>query len=472
LTLDLADLTGLELTEGYRSLRFTPMDALEACLDRIERCNPLFNAVVTLDVEGARQAAANSTRRWREGTVLSGLDGVPITIKDNLLVEGLRATWGSRLYQSFIADHDELPVARVREAGLVMVGKSNVPEFTLQGYTDNLLFGPTRNPWNAELTPGGSSGGAVAAVASGMSPLALCTDGGGSIRRPASHCGLIGHKPTVGRVARANGFPAILHDFEVVGPITRSVDDASALMEILAGPDAPDPRSLCWGEWQIRPDAGRRARIRFIPAFHDAPVDHEIASSVASAAAALGDLGHEVQEGPCPFELEMVAAVFSAISQAGLGWLLRERMDELPACTDAIRAIAAAGFKLPATDYVDALVCADEMRRRFAQLFRDWDILLTPATAALPWPAQESHPTQIEGEPVGPRGHAVFTAFANIAGLPGLAVPSAPSRRGLPVGFQLIGLHGHDELLFTVAAQYLGRFPWHKRRPPLPRQKP
>jgi aspartyl-tRNA(Asn)/glutamyl-tRNA(Gln) amidotransferase subunit A len=465
LILDLADLTGLELTEGFRSLRFTPMDALEACLVRIERCNPLFNAVITLDAEGARQSAAESTRRWQEGTVLSGLDGVPITIKDNLLVEGLRATWGSKLYQTFIADHDELPVARVREAGLVIVGKTNVPEFTLQGYTDNLLFGPARNPWSVELTPGGSSGGAAAAVASGMAPLALCTDGGGSIRRPASHCGLIGHKPTVGRVARANGFPAILYDFEVVGPIARTLDDANALMEILAGPDPLDPSSLCWGEWQFRPDPGRRTRIRFIPAFRDAPVEHDIASSVAAAAEALRDLGHELDEGQCPFELEMVAHSFSAISQVGLGWLLRERMDELPNCTDAIRAMAAAGFKFPATEYVDALMCADEMKRHFAWLLRDWDILLTPATAALPWPAQESHPTVIAGEPVGPRGHAVFTAFANIAGLPGLAVPSAPSKEGLPIGFQLIGRRGHDEQLFTVASQYLGRFPWHKQRP-------
>jgi aspartyl-tRNA(Asn)/glutamyl-tRNA(Gln) amidotransferase subunit A len=468
LTLNFADLTALELAEGYRSLRFTPVDALEASLARIEQYNPLFNAVVTLDAPGARHAAAESTRRWKNRRELSRLDGVPITIKDNLLVQGLRATWGSKLYETFVPDHDELPVARVRTAGLVIVGKTNVPEFTLQGYTDNLLFGPTRNPWNAELTPGGSSGGAAAAVASGMSALALCTDGGGSIRRPASHCGLIGHKPTAGRVARANGFPVILHDFEVVGPITRSLADASALMEILSAADRLDPRSLCWGDWRSPEESGRRARIMFIPAFRDAPVDPEIATSVAEAAAVLTNIGHEVREGPCPFNLETVAAVFSVISQAGLAWLLQQRSDQLQRSTDNIRTMAEAGFRLSAADYVTSLMHTDELKRQLAQLFNDCDMLLTPAAAALPWPAQQSHPTHIAGEPVDPRGHAVFTAFANIAGLPGLAVPSAPSQRELPIGFQLIGQHGHDELLFKVAAQYLERSPWHVQRAPLP----
>src|SRR4029079_1523772 len=158
----------------------------EATLARIEDVNPHLNAIVTLDLAGARAAADASTRRWRNGEPLGPLDGVPVTIKDSIWVRGLRTTWGSSLYADFIPDSDEAPVARLREAGAVILGKTNVPQFTLQGYTDNCLFGPTRNPWDLALTPGGSSGGAVAAVASGMGPLALGTDGGGSIRRPSA----------------------------------------------------------------------------------------------------------------------------------------------------------------------------------------------------------------------------------------------------------------------------------------------
>ena len=149
---------------------------------------------------------SESEARWRAGTPLSQLDGVPITVKDNMVVRGMRSTWGSALYSEFMPDADELPVARLRAAGAVIFGKTNCPEFTVQGYTDNLLFGPTRNPWNLALTPGGSSGGAVAAVSAGLCPIALATDGGGSIRRPASYTGLVGLKPSRGRVARAEGF--------------------------------------------------------------------------------------------------------------------------------------------------------------------------------------------------------------------------------------------------------------------------
>ena len=184
---------------------------------------------------------------------------MPLTVKDNIHVGGLRATWGSRLFADHVAAEDELAVARVRGQGAVIIGKTNCPEFTLQGYTDNLLFGPTRNPWNSRLTPGGSSGGAVAAVASGLAPLALATDGGGSIRRPASHTGLVGLKPSIGRVARVGGFPAILHDMEVIGPIARTTADAALLLSAIAGPDPRDRASLAFAREFAEADDARPA---------------------------------------------------------------------------------------------------------------------------------------------------------------------------------------------------------------------
>ena len=234
---DLWTLSATELARAYRDGTATPVDALAAILSRIDKVNPAVNAIVTLDRDGALMQARASTERLRAGASLGPLDGIPVTVKDSIFVQGLRATWGSRLYADHIPDFDEPPVDKLRAGGAVILGKTNVPEFTSQGYTDNALFGPTRNPYDLALTPGGSSGGAVAAVAPGMGPIAFGTDGGGSIRRPAAHTGLAGFKPSRGMVPRRHGFPAILHDLEVIGPIARNVDDLLLAMDVTGGPD-------------------------------------------------------------------------------------------------------------------------------------------------------------------------------------------------------------------------------------------
>lgn len=462
---ELLKVSALELSASFRALAVTPRDALEASFARIAACNPQLNAIITLDLDGARDAARASEERWRAGRPLSPLDGVPITIKDNLLVRGLRATWGSRIYEDYIPAHDELPVGRLRAAGLVIIGKTNVPEFTLQGYTNNLLFGPTRNPWNPDLTPGGSSGGAVVSVASSMVPVALGTDGGGSIRRPASHTGLVGLKPTTARVARGDGFPAILHDLEVVGPIARDVADVSALMEILAGPDERDRASLAYQAWSQGDKVPRPLRILYVPKFGDAPVDPEITDSVREAAAALGELGHEVREGDTPFDLDRTTNAFTLIAGAGLAWLMRNCLDRASSLTTSIQSMLESAQKLSAADYVEILVAAAELKRALIDGFKQFDVLLTPAAAALPWPAEDIHPKTIAGQSVGPRGHAIFTGFANLAGCPGLALPCSPSRSGLPIGFQLVAAWGNDELLVSLGRDYETVRPWRERRP-------
>jgi aspartyl-tRNA(Asn)/glutamyl-tRNA(Gln) amidotransferase subunit A len=208
-------------------------------------------------------------------TNLSPPDGKPA-----IPVQGLRATWGSKLYADFVPSVDELPIARLRAGGAVILGKTNCPEFTLQGYTDNLLFGPSRNPWNLTLTPGGSSGGAVAAVCAGLGPVAIGTDGGGSIRRPASHTGLVGLKPSRGRVPRADGFPAMLLDFEVIGPMTRTVADLVNAMRLLSAPDRLDPLSTAFSDRPFEIPSAPATRILYVPHFGSSPVDPEILTSV------------------------------------------------------------------------------------------------------------------------------------------------------------------------------------------------
>lgn len=444
----------------YESRRASPVEALAACFDRADFINPTLNALVTQDREGAFKAARASEARWTRGKTLGELDGVPLTVKDNIPTAGLRTTWGSRLYVAHVPKRDESPVARLREAGAVIIGKTNVPEMTLQGYTSNPVFGATRNPWDANLTPGGSSGGAVAAVAAGIGPLALATDGGGSIRRPASHAGLLGLKPTAGRVPRRDGLPPILLDFEVVGAISRTVADLVSAMAVIS---SPDPRAA--GQSGFRPiEASLRTasprRILYVPTFAGAPVDPEVAASVADAATALGDLGHTVANGAGFNLADALNAVWSTIAQTGLAWLVRQQPDRVAELGPDIRAMAERGADLTASDYLDALHTAFVLRQDLAVLFSSTDMILTPTAAALPWPADETHPTHIAGQPVGPRGSAIFTGFVNAAGLPAISIPCQPSSSGLPIGFQLVAPWGRDEDLLAIAADYEAAHPW------------
>ena len=440
-------------------------------MQRIAVTNPRLNALVAMNTEDANAAARASAARWQRGEPLSPLDGVPISVKDSIPMRGLPCTWGSRLYRDWIPERDELPVARLRNAGLLLIGKTNAPEFTVQGSTQNLLFGTTRNPWDPTLTPGGSSGGAVSAVAAGMGPLALATDGGGSIRRPAGYTGLVGMKPSVGRVARFDGLPAILLDFEVVGPIARCVEDVVALLAIIGRPHVGDPRSARYVDRPFElpaptTDLPARQRILHVRAIAGAPVDPDIDAAVAQVAAHFAALGHRV-ETLNSFDLPRVLneSVWTVLSQSGVAWLLRGHPDWPGRIGEPLQAMAAAGIKLSAVDLMQALADVAELRQGLQTLMERYDAILTPTAAAMPWRAEDTHPTSIAGQPVGPRGHAVFTAFVNAAGLPAIALP-APTDH-LPIGFQLIGREGADELLCSLAAEYEAAYPWRDRRPSL-----
>ncbi len=453
-------LGAVELSQAFADGSLSPVEALESVLDRMHAVQPKINALVACDLEGARAAAGASALRWRRGAALSPLDGVPLTVKDNIPVAGLPCRWGSKLYADFVPRRDEEPVQRLRAAGAVILGKTNVPEFTLQGYTDNLLDGATRNPWDLALTPGGSSGGAVAAVASGIAPLALATDGGGSIRRPAAYAGLAGLKPSWGAVPRSGGLPEILPDMEVIGAIARSVADLVAMMRIIAGTSA--------GSWQAPPAATGRQKIVYWRAISGSPVDPQILASVDAAAAALQALGHAVEEQPAPACIaNFNQAVWPVLSATGLAAVLQDKAGREAELTPALRNLLAQGRELRATDLFEAQRAVRDMRTELAQRMTGFDLILTPSAAALPWSATESHPGEISGQAVGPRGHAVFTAFANAAGLPGLALPAAPSSRGLPIGLQLIGRHGADAPLLALGLQYEHHHPWRQRWPTL-----
>lgn len=439
-----------ELGAAYRSGALTPGLVLEAVLARAEAVNPSLNIFAFFDVAGARKAAAESDARFAAGTPLGALDGVPITIKDNIPVEGLPCAWGSNLYKDRIAEKDELPVARLRAQGVVILGKSNVSEFTLgRGNLNTLAFGVTRNPWNTELTTGASTGGGAAAVASGVAPLALGTDGGGSIRRPASHTGLVGLKPSTGRVARIDGLPPILHDFEIIGPLARTVDDLALTLAAIEGPHSHDRSSFGFTPGTMG-QVPEKLRILYVPELGGMMVEEAVAISCRQAADQLAALGHEVEEsGEEPFDVALFEKHWPVVGAAGLAWLLKDT--EWQGKVGApYPPMIEKGQSLSAIDYVDALTAYRLVYAQLAATLESYDFIMTPSAGALPWKAEDYAPPY----------HRAFTGFVNAAGLPAISIPGAQSADGLPIGFQLIAPFGHDWELLSLARQYEQAYPW------------
>lgn len=454
-------LSAADLAAAYRRGDTTPLAVFDAVTARIDAVNPLLNAIIERN-PGARDDAVRSAQRHARGEPLGPLDGVPVTIKDSILMAGLPCRWGSRRYADHVPDADELPVARLRAAGAVLLGKTNVPEFTLEGFTGNPLFGTTRNPWNPRLTPGGSSGGAVAAVASGCGPLAVGTDGGGSIRRPAAHTGLVGLKPSIGRVARGPSLPATLLDMEVIGPIARTVEDVALAMAVIGKPDLADRRS-----W-LGPDPRARQqplRLRYVRRFGNAPVDPAILASTDGAARSLAALGIEVDEGPLPVDPAPIIDAWPTLGQAGAAYAASTRPGSDDELGPTIRAMVEAGRAIAAARYIEAIGRIEQFRSDMTRAFEQIDLVMTPTIAAQPWPAGEPYPTEIDGQPVGPRGHALFAAWVNACGHPALALPSSPAPDGMPIGFQLVGRFGADDLLLAVGRQYEAARPRQDRWP-------
>lgn len=437
------------LAQAYADRTLSPVEALGSVLARLDAVNPQINAVIARDDSAAYAAARESERRWLRGAPLSALDGVPISVKDNIPVAGMPCRWGSALYPAHPQWRDESPVQRLRDAGALLFAKTNVPEFTLQGYTDNLVFGTTRNPWATGLTPGGSSGGAAAAVAAGIGPAALATDGGGSIRRPAAYTGLVGLKPSWGTVPRAHGLPEMLPGLEVVGPIARSTADVMRVLQVIAP-------TLLWPLDPLATPTPQPLRIAHWSRIAGSPVDPVIAQRMGAVASQLRDMGHLVREADAPTAVHVFNRLaWPVLSATGLAAVLHDSTPKDDArMTPALAAMLVTGRSLRAVDLFNAQAHQRALSDATDRVFEEVDLVLTPACAAMPWPAEQSHPTHIDGRQVDPRGHAVFTAFVNGAGLPALALPAEPSPDGLPIGFQLIGPHGSDALLCALGLAF------------------
>lgn len=422
------------LLEGYRTRLYDPVTQMQACLERIDRLQPKLNAFSAHNA-GAKEEAQASRARWQDGTPLGPLDGVPIIIKDNLMSAGLPAAWGNAELSKRVCIQDERPVAALRKAGAIVLGKGNTPEFAVDGYTGNQTFGTTRNPFNPSLTPGGSSGGVVAAVASGMALAGLATDGGGSIRRPVGYTGLWGLKPGINSVPRGGGLPQVLLDFETVGPVTRSARDLSLFFSALSDSPVSTP--------------SRTLRILAVERMPAAPCDPGIRAAFARTTSRLQSLGHSVETGELPIDLVPLGKLWPQIVEIGLAHLAQADPRVMASAARKYRDMAARGAEHGALGLYDAMTRVFAMREAVRGLW-GFDAVLLPTAAAQPWLAEEAYPSVIDGQQVGPRGHAVYTGWVNATGLPALAFPAGLAG-GMPAGMQLVADHGGEAMLLDLA---------------------
>ena len=455
----------LPAVEQARLVRVGEVSATElvtTSLDRIELLDPTLNSFVTVCAEEALEAA-----RIVDST--SGdapFRGVPIGIKDLAATAGIRTTYSSRAYATYVPDFDIAVVRRLREAGFVVVGKTNTPEFGTVAFTESELNGATRNPWNTELTPGGSSGGAAAALAAGLVPAAHATDGGGSIRIPASCCGLFGLKPSRGRVSSAPF--GSLEGLSTAGPLTRTVEDAAHLLDVIAGYEPGDPwwappPERPFAESTAEPPRRLRVAVTSTPPV-DVSVHSECAAALADTAALLVDLGHHVEEGTPAWRDPDLFHTFIQIWQVGP---TLHPVDESQ-MTPLNRGLAESARAGSAADYARAAARLQLLARRIVAFWQDADVVLTPTLARPPVPIgwQDAVTGSVE-QLLRNTEFTPFTAIANLTGLPAMSLPLWWSDAGLPIGVQAIGPPAGDALLLSLAAEVEAARPWAGRRPPV-----
>ena len=438
----------------------TPLRLLEQTLARLDALEPVLNAFTHVDRDGAHAAARSATDRQAMGKRLGPLDGIPVSVKDNIFVAGLPAAWGSLLFRDFIPDRDDICVERLRAAGAVIVGKTTTPEFAASLRTDSRLSGITRSPWDPALTPGGSSGGASASVAAGVTTLAIGTDMGGSTRLPAAYTGLVGMRPSTGRIPRRYGFPATAIDFQVIGPFARTMRDMRLLYDVLAGPDPRDPYSE---RFPPAPDVTprRRFRIGWFTAIGDEGAVPEVAASVAAAVASLADANCAVAPVAAPFDLGALRTFHAVLTAAAAARVVLRFPDRWREDTcDDVRAAAERGLAISAPAYVDALDALAVWRADVTSAWGDYDALILPTTAAPAWRAEDEAPPGLS-----PATQRMFGAWINAAGLPGISVPGQPHPDGRPIGVQIVAPFGHDAVVLELAQRLETLAPWASRWP-------
>ena len=464
--------SALDLAAAIRQRTVSPVEATQLYLDRVERHDRDLNAFVTVVADAALERARVAEDAVARGDDLPPFHGVPIPIKDLCETEGIRTTHSSKAIGDHIPEVDASVVRRIREAGFNIIGKTNASEFGTFPVTESELNGQCRNPWDRNRTPGGSSGGAGVAVAAGMSPLAHGSDGGGSVRIPASCCGIFGIKPSRGRISQAPFLGESWAGFSTDGPLSRSVADSAALLDVMSGYETGDPY---WAPEPERPflsevgvDPGR-LKVGLVTASPTGvEVDETVVAAANDAAGLLESLGHEVRE----------------LDEAGLDWVAEDLTShfikvvqtttayyrgfvDISLVEPANRALAEAGRATSSMDYVEARLSLQDFSRRAIALWDDIDVMLTPTLALPPvevgWMFEDPDPWM---QLIRAGMFIPFTPLANITGQPAVSLPLYWSDEGLPIGVQLVGGPADEATLIRVSSQLEQARPWKDKIPP------
>jgi len=464
-------LSAASMAEQIRQKKLSPVELVEAHLARIEQVNPKLNAFVQVDAEGARRQARAAENALKQGAKLGPLHGVPLSIKSSIDVAGLRCEAGTKLRAGHLAAHDAPLVARLRSAGAIILGVTNTPDLLMAWETDNLLHGRTNNPWDLTRTPGGSSGGEAAAIASGCSAGGAGSDSGGSIREPAHFSGICGLKPTPGRIPATGHFPVCVGPFSLlgaVGPMARTVADLRLLFEAMQGPDDGD---TCAAPVPVRwPASGDLKKLR-IGYFEDdgrTPVTGETRVAVRNVAECLKRAGFQVQAFR-PDGLEESRQLwwkfFGIVGGMLLGPMVKGHEAELSPILKQFMSGVAAEPAHTGESLLDTWIQRDLVRMKVLAQMREYPILLCPV-AAIPAFRHGERSWQVEGKTVNYLDAWSYCEWFNLLGMPAAVVPMGKSAEGLPIGVQIVGRPWEEEAVLSVAVELEAqRGPW--QRPPI-----
>lgn len=473
---DICRMDALTLAAKVRDKELSATEVTQAVLARMEILEPHLHAFATPTPEVARAAAKAVDARIAAGEDAGPLAGVPVGIKDLVATAGIRTAMGSALYRDFIPDEDDIVVERLKAAGAIIIGKTNVPELGYSGVGHNPLGVTTRNPWNTALTPGGSSAGSGASVAAGVAPFAIGSDGGGSVRIPSAHCGLYGIKASMGRVplypgCRDERYPGVSswESLEHIGPMSRTVADAALMLKVITGPDPRDRYSIPAADFDyLEASRGdiKGLRVAYSEDLGYAAVDPEVRRVVADAVKVFErELGCTVEQADPGWE-DSLATFWTLVAGdtdlTGMRRLMQGREKEMsPHLVDLLR------HPWTAESFTDAKMSRQKLCNQMWRFMAKYDLLLTPTLAVPPFPVHMQGPEMIEGRMVPAGAWLAFTHPMNMTGQPAATVPAGFTRDGLPVGLQIVGRHLDDQTVLKASGAFERARPWAHRWPAL-----